>query len=294
MTFDLCNLGWLVYQYLNCYVLLKNGGIERKDYLETARGVLDAVIAYPALENGFPQTVNEKGEIVCGLGMAGAMMTVAALQMYRITEDEHYLIAGKKSFDFYYDHYLARNVAAGAALDTYCIDKESAGPVLRSALMLERLTGDSSYLTKAENIACYLQTWMFYYDIPFPSDTDAAKTGFTTLGATAVSAQHNHLDCWASYYVPDLRYLAVRTKNFVWRRAADYLREYTYQGISDGKTELHGLVRPAGAQNEAIFQSNWTFDGRSAKGQFNDWLVSWVNAFRLMDMNHAEMEDLQK
>lgn len=294
LTFDLCNLGWLVYQYLNCYVLLKNGGIERKDYLETARGVLDAVIAYPALGNGFPQTVNEKGEIVCALGMAGAMMTVAALQMYRITEDEHYLIAGKQSFDFYYDHYLARNVAAGAALDTYCIDKESAGPVLRSALMLERLTGDSSYLTKAENIACYLQTWMFYYDIPFPSDTDAAKTGFTTLGATAVSAQHNHLDCWASYYVPDLRYLAVRTKNFVWRRAADYLREYTYQGISDGKTELHGLVRPAGAQNEAIFQSNWTFDGRNAKGQFNDWLVSWVNAFRLMDMNHAEMEDLQK
>ena len=288
LTLDLCNLGWLAYQYINAYVLLKNGGIVREDYLETARGVLDAVLAYPALGNGFPQTVNEKGEVLCARGMAGAMMTVASLQMYRVTGEHKYLQAGKDSFDFYDQHYLSHNVAAGAALDTYCIDKESAGPVFRAALMLERLTGEASYLQKAENVACYLQTWMFYYDIPFPTDTDAYKTGFTTLGATAVSAQHHHLDCWASYYAPDMRYLSAITQNPVWRLASDHLREYTFQGISDGKTMLHGLLRPAGAQNEAIFQSSWSFDGKHGKGEFNDWLVSWVNAFRLMDMDHNE------
>ena len=293
-TLDLCNLGWFVYQYLNAYVLLKNGGIEREDYLETARGVLDAVLHYPALGKGFPQTINEKGEVLCDLGMAGAMMTVAALQMYRVTGEDKYLAAGKESFDFYYEKYLSHNAAAGAALDTYCIDKESAGPVLRAALMLEKVVGDGTYLRKAENVACYLQTWMFYYDIPFPEDTDAFRTGFTTLGATAVSAQHHHLDCWASYYAPDLRYLAAVTGNTFWNRASDYLREYTFQGISNGKTEFHGLIRPAGAQNEAIFQSSWTFDGKNEKGQFNDWLVSWVNAFRLMDMDHAELVEPQK
>ncbi len=294
LSLDLCNLGWLVYQYLNCYVLLKNGGIVREDYLMTARKVLDVVLKYPSEGKGFPQTVDQNGDVLCDLGMAGAMMTVAALQMFRVTGEEKYLAAGKDSFDFYYDYHLSRNAAAGAALDTYCIDKESAGPVLRSALMLERLTGEREYLEKAENIACYLQTWMFYYDIPFPTDTDAFKTGFTTLGATAVSAQHHHLDCWASYYVPDFRYLSDVTGNSMWRRAADYLREYTYQGISDGNVELHGLLRPAGAQNEAIFQSSWSFDGKNEKGQFNDWLVSWVNAFRLMDMDHAEFCDYAK
>ncbi len=289
LILDLCNLGWLAYQYINCYVLLKNCGIERHDYLDTARGVLDAVLHYPARGNGFPQTVDQNGEILCAWGMAGTMMTVAALQMYRATNEEKYLVAGKLSFDFYYENYLCHNAAAGGALDTYCIDKESAGPVLRSALMLAKITGDTEYFRKAENIACYLQTWMFYYDIPFPADTDAGETGFTTLGATAVSAQHHHLDCWASYYIPDLRYLSAVTKDPLWYRASLYLREYTFQGISDGKTEMHGLLRPAGAQNEAIFQSNWSFDGKNAKGQFNDWLVSWVNAFRLMDLVHEEI-----
>ncbi len=290
-SLDLCNLGWLVYQYLNCYILLKNGGVEKTDYLESARGVLDALLHYPALGKGFPQTVNEKGEILCDLGMAGGMMTVAALQMYRVTREEKYLSAGKTSFDFYYDHYLSKNAAAGGALDTYCIDKESAGPILRAALMLERLTGESSYLEKAENIACYLQTWMFYYDIPFPKGTDAERCGFTTFGATAVSAQHHHLDCWASFYIPDFRYLAERTEHSVWKYAAEALREYTFGGISDGKTELHGFLRPAGAQNEAIFQSDWSFDGKHKKGEFNDWLVSWVNAFRLMDIDHFKLQN---
>lgn len=288
-TLDLCNLGWLAYQYINCYILLKNGGVVREDYLNTARRVLDAVLDYPAKGQGFPQTVNEKGKVVCAFGMAGTMMTVAALQIYRVTKEQKYLDAGVQSFDFYYDSYLSKNAAAGGALDTYCIDKESAGPVLRSALMLERITGDGAYLKKAENIACYLQTWMFYYDIPFPPETDAGMTGFTSLGATSVSAQHNHLDCWASYYAPDLRYLAKKTGDPMWARASDYIREYTMQGISDGKTEMHGLIRPAGAQNEGIFQSNWSFAGHNPKGMFNDWLVSWVNAFRLMDINHNEL-----
>ena len=286
---DLCNLGWLAYQYLNCYVLLKNGGIEKEDYLRSALGVLDVLLPFAEKGNGFPQSVNGIGDVIHTTGMAGTMMTVAALQAYRVTGEEKYLRAGKKSFDFYYDRYLSRNVAAGGALDTYCIDKESAGPVLRAALMLERITEEVSYLEKAENIACYLQTWMFYYDIPFPEDTDAGRASFTTFGATAVSTQHHHLDCWASYYIPDLRYLAKISGNDVWQIAADILREYTFGEISDGKTDLHGLLRPAGAQNEAIFQSNWSFDGKHNKGEFNDWLVCWVCTFRILDIDHQRL-----
>ena len=291
LVLDLCNLGWLVYQYVNAYVLLKNGGIERKDYLETAKDVLDVFLAYPLREKGFPQTADAEGKAICERGMAGTMMTVAALQLYRATGEEKYLEAGKASFDFYYENYLSRNAAAGGALDTYCIDKESAGPVLRSALMLERITGDPTYLRKAENIACYLQTWMFYYDVPFPPETDAYKIGFTTLGATAVSAQHHHLDCWAGYYAPDLRYLAEKTGNAVWFRASVYIREYNFQAVSNGKTAFHGLVRPAGAQNEAMFQSAWSFDGNHKKGALNDWLVSWVNTFRLLDIVHFSFSE---
>ena len=293
-SLDLCNLGWLAYQYLNCYMLLCKGGIERPDYLRSALGVIDVLLPTLRFKQGFPQTVDEKGEILCSLGMAGTMMTVAALQAYRITDKEQYFRAGKESFDYYYDEYLSRNAAAGGALDTYCIDKESAGPLLRAALLLERITGDASYLEKAENIACYLQTWMFYYDIPFPKGSDAHTLGFTTFGATAVSVQHHHLDCWASYYIPDFRYLAELSGNAIWQAAADALREYTFGEISDGKTYLHGLLRPEGAQNEAIFQCNWSFDGNHKKGEFNDWLVCWVCTFRLLDIVHLRSCEMQK
>ena len=60
-SLDLCNLGWLVYQYLNCYILLKNGGVMRTDYLNSALSALDALLYAPSRGKGFPQTVNEKG-----------------------------------------------------------------------------------------------------------------------------------------------------------------------------------------------------------------------------------------
>ena len=57
------------------------------------------------------------------------------------------------------------------------------------------------------------------------------------------------------------------------------------QVISDGTDEVHGRVRPRGAQNEAYFQCRWwhgpTMTADTARGNANDWLVAWMCAFRL-------------
>lgn len=52
------------------------------------------------------------------------------------------------------------------------------------------------------------------------------------------------------------------------------------QYISDGSLKLHGMIRPLGAQNEAVFQCNLHSESES-KGLLNDWLVIWVKTFQL-------------
>ena len=44
-----------------------------------------------------------------------------------------------------------------------------------------------------------------------------------------------------------------------------------------------GKPRPLGSQNEGFFQTRWTKDRPTCeeRGHFNDWLVSWVSAYRL-------------
>ena len=45
---------------------------------------------------------------------------------------------------------------------------------------------------------------------------------------------------------------------------------------------IHGKLRPIGSQNEAFYQARWGHrPNPNERGHLNDWLVSWVNVFRL-------------
>ena len=45
---------------------------------------------------------------------------------------------------------------------------------------------------------------------------------------------------------------------------------------------FHGMQRPIGSQNEAFYHARWGHrKDCNERGHLNDWLVSWVNAFRL-------------
>ena len=45
---------------------------------------------------------------------------------------------------------------------------------------------------------------------------------------------------------------------------------------------FHGRKRPIGSQNEAFYQARWGHrKDPNERGHLNDWLVSWVNVFRL-------------
>lgn len=80
------------------------------------------------------------------------------IRAFKATDDESYLQSAVKAFDYYYSEFERLGYTTAGALDTWCIDKESSMPLLRSALMLYDATGNRQYITKAENISYYRDT----------------------------------------------------------------------------------------------------------------------------------------
>lgn len=276
---DTCNEGWFLYKLMFCCRLIKQIGESAEEYENAAKRICAFFIRnYP--DGGFPQILRGDGNCIVNDGCAGVMLMLGFAQAYEYFGDAEYLARAEKAFAFYYDTYLSKSVAAGGALDTYCIDKESAGPVLRTALKLYAFTGKETYFACAENIAHYLMTWCFYHDVEFDPDSDCARLGLRTTGGTSVSAAHHHIDCWGAFYVPDFYELYEKTKNIAYRNHAEALWNFTLQYMSDGNLRLHGMVRRRGAQNEAVIQCNW-HQLDEERGQLNDWMVAWVKTFQL-------------
>lgn len=282
---DSCNEGWTIYKLVYCCELLNEIGMSATKYENAAKRICEFYVnTYPT--GGFPQIMNADGSIHVPDGCAGTIAMVGFLKAYEYFKDERYLARAKSAFDFYYNTYLSQSVAAGGALDTYCIDKESAGPVLRAALRLYEITKDQAYFDKAENIAHYLMTWCFYHDVKFDEGSDCAITNFKTTGGTSVSTCHHHIDCWGVFYAYDMYELYKQTGNESYLVHAKALWTFTVQFISDGTLKLHGMVRPIGAQNEGVLQCNWGFIGDTTRGVLNDWLVTWIKTFQ-MDAYYA-------
>jgi hypothetical protein len=161
--------------------------------------------------------------------------------------------------------------------------------MLRSAMMLHEATGDSTYLAKAEKTSWYLSTWLWHYSIPFADSTDFSRYGYNTFGGTAVSTQHHHLDPFGLALVPEWLRLSRLTGNPVWREKALAAWANANQVVADGTGQVHGVVRPAGSQTEAYFQTRWA----NKPGYFADWMVLWPSAFRLETLRTIGLEGFQ-
>lgn len=145
---------------------------------------------------------------------------------------------------------------------------------------MEKYFDGSKKDTNGAKAAYYFTSWMFHYQPHYGENDEINLYGVSIRGLTSVSTQHHHLDMYAGIVVPYLRRLADYTNDTSWRTRADLMWNAVLQLIGDGKQKIHGLVRPAGSQNEAIFHCNWVFK-QAKRGDLNDWLVAWSCAFRL-------------
>jgi hypothetical protein len=274
---DACNLGDAAADYLVAFDLAAQCGIARENYKTIALGICDFLLKDQQPSGQFGKSWNKEGVCLYRDGTIGAFIIPAMVSAFDATGNMAYLASARRAYDFYFDDFSTQGFTSAGALDTWCIDKESSWPMLRSAMMLHEATGDSTYLAKAEKTSWYLSTWIWHYSIPFNDSTDFGKYGYNTFGGTAVSTQHHHLDPFGLALVPDWLKLAKLTGHAIWREKALAAWANANQVVANGTETVHGVVRPAGSQTEAYFQTRWN----GKPGYFADWMVLWPSAFRL-------------
>lgn len=277
---DTCNMGYGAYEYMRTYALLREIGIEKTEYLKVGLGVCDFFLTHFSDEFGFGKKWRHDGTCLDRDGSIGGFLIPAFAKAYELTKEQKYLSMAEKAMRFYMERDLDNFCCTAGALDTCCVDKETSAPFIMSAVLLYELTRNPVYLEYGTKAAYYFTSWMFHYQPHYGENDEINLYGVSIRGLTSVSTQHHHLDMYAGIVVPYLRRLADYTNDTSWRTRADLMWNAVLQLIGDGKQKIHGLVRPAGSQNEAIFHCNWVFK-QAKRGDLNDWLVSWPCAFRL-------------
>ncbi|MGN0068541.1 MAG: hypothetical protein ACI350_02240 [Prevotella sp.] len=282
---DACNLGTAAVNLLEADSLARRCGLERPQYRKAALGILDFMVRDQQDNGCYGKGWNMSGACVHREGTIGAFIIPPMVDAYRLTKDRKYLKSAIRAHRYYMDGLLTDGYTTAGALDTWCIDKESAITLLRSALRLYRLTGDYQYAEEAVAVSCYLSTWLWHYDAFYPADDMMTIHGYHTFGATSVSVQHHHLDPYALFWVVEWMELSRITGDRQWREKAQAVWRNGCQLVSDGTLVIDGIRRPVGSQNEAYFECNWSF---SKAGRINSWLVAWPGAFRLETLRRMQ------
>lgn len=278
-TADTCNLSYVIAEFAKAYRYLAEKGIKKEAWMRAAVPTADFLISRYSEKTGFGKLWNtQTGECAASDGTIGAFMIPALCELYETTGNETYMAYAKKACRFYRDRDLSKFFCTAGALDTCCIDKETAWPLLSGSLKLYAAEGDGEWLDCAKMAGWYFCSWMFHHDtLPVPG-SDFEAYGFRTLGGTSVSAQHHHLDPWGAFAVPEMLLLWQFTGDRRWKRRAELMWANAIQNIAPAEGKLfHGHPRPAGAQNEGYFHCRW--GGDHAPGEINEWLVSWPQAF---------------
>ncbi|MGI6254863.1 MAG: hypothetical protein ACOYJZ_04450 [Acutalibacter sp.] len=290
---DTCNQGFAMVELLKAYHLAKSGGIQREAWRETAIGIAEFFAAHWSDRDGFGKSWDARtGEPVDPNGTIGAYLIPGLVDVSRETGESRYLELAKTAYRFYTHRDLSRFLCTAGALDTYCIDKETSGPMLVGALRLYEADSRSEWLEWAKRAGWYFCSWMMHYDGLYGEDTDFAKAGYHTLGGTTVSAQHHHIDPWGALMVPSLTQLYRLTGDWHWQRRARLIWANAIQNIAPWQGKLfHGLWRHPGAQNEAYCHCRW---GEVPTGGYlNDWLVAWPQAYCWNTATLLKDEDLR-
>ena len=284
---DACNIGTGADGYFEAYDLLCEAGIDKPEYLKAAYDICDFALSQQDNEGSFAKSWDDDGNVLAKEGTIGCFLVLPIITAYKKSGDKKYLDAAVRAFDFYYAGLERDGFTTAGALDTYSIDKESSSPLLRDALALYDITGDKSYIAKAEKIAWYLCTWMMHFTVKYPEDCLISKMGYDTLGSTSVSTPHQACDQYALRDVLSFLRLYELTGYTQWKERAIIFWCNACQCISDGTMFINGRLRPAGAQDEAIFHTRWGRYGVKPFGP-SQWLPAWPCAFRLENLRFTK------
>ncbi|MBN2445802.1 MAG: hypothetical protein JXO22_03705 [Phycisphaerae bacterium] len=273
---DACNMGNAVECYLEAYELARQCGKDKPEYRELALGICDFMLKTQQPDGRYGRAWSADGKRISPDGTIGCFIVPAMIAAHRATGRREYLESAARAYRAYYGGLAKHAFTTAGALDTDCIDKESAWPLMDAGLALFDITGDEFYVDAAEDAAYYTATWQYCHSVPVSPNSMFADMAYDSFGGTAVSTQHHHVDPYGVRFVPVYLRLAELRNNSLWAKRARALWRNGMMGVSDGTLKLRGVVLPRGGQCEGYFQTRWV-----SQGNCSLWLVAWPTAFRL-------------
>jgi hypothetical protein len=280
---DACNLSDCILSFLEANELLHKIGTDRPQYREKALKLCDFIIDHQAQSGQLGKSWSITGESIDPNGSIGAFLIPALLLAYTVTNNQKYFHSAQRAYRFYLTEFRKLGFTTAGALDSYCIDKESAFPFVSSALKFYQLTQEKEYLNDAIALSYYLATWQFHHSIPFPKNSILGKIKYNSFGGTSVSAAHHHLDPYGARFYLIWKQLARATGEQIWSDRADTIWKQSLLGVSDGNFSFGTYIWPKGAQNEAAYHT-WF----GTRNSISEWYVAWPTAFRLEMLRHED------
>jgi hypothetical protein len=274
-----CN-GEVMVNYLKLYKLLKDAGRQKDKFLDLVRRNADFYIEHQLKgkeEGSFGRWWDVSGRPLNTLGTNGAYIISLLVELEKITGKRDDIDEALKKAGSYYASLVDNNYFYADTLDADCVDKEAGCALLRAFLDLYERSSDGLYLKYARLCAGFILSWMFTYDVAFNPGSPAGKRDFKTLGMTAVSVAHHHLDFYGLSIAGDFFRLWEATKDELWKKYGLIMIGSCSQLIS-AKQDLLGRSKDfIGWQPEQINQTNWDYKLRflGTKGRFHT-CVAWT------------------
>jgi len=274
-----CN-GEAMVNYLRLYMLLKEGGQERKEFLDLAQNNADFYIGHQLKgedEGSFGRWWDVSGKPMNTLGSNGAYIVSLLVELEKVTGKRDGIDRALEKAGRYYASLVDKEAFYADTLDADCVDKEAGVAMLRAFLDLYERSHDEFYLKYARLCAGFVLSWMFTYNVPFEAKSPLGKRNFKTLGMTAVSVAHHHLDFYGLSIAFDFLRLWQATGEDLWKKCALAMIGACGQFVSNEK-DLLGKGRSfIGWQPEQVNQTNWDYKlgFLGTKGRFHT-CVAWT------------------
>ena len=181
-------------------------------------------------------------------------------------------------------------------MDCASIDKEGIQPFFTSAKLMYEATGEEKYLDYARKAAWYFASWLYIQNPIYDADDDFTIYNIRPAGANIVGVEHPALDEYGSLLIGEYIWLSKVDNEPLWREVAELMWRHSTQGFADENRLIwHGLERPIGSKNEAIFPSRWSKyrAGESKRGSINDHLTGWAGVYRTASILELSPEDVE-
>jgi hypothetical protein len=249
------------------------------EWIEAVDGICRFFVEHQLPSGSFGRWWSEEGVCLEDDSTNGADMAYLLLRYHAFTGDESLVEAARRYLEHARRRYLEPWTFYGETLDADCIDKEAAYALLRFWLEWHP---EAQIIEEARELASWLLTWTYAWNVPFPPRSFLGRRGFLTRGGTTVSVAHHHLDAYGVAIARELFRLGQATGEECWPRHARLLLHFATQCLADERDDLDRPAYLRGFQPEQFNQTDWDYLHTAlwGKGSVKN-LIAWVPALVL-------------